>query len=519
MEKPPPPDPARKQIMTMNEATMPGDIGFMATLGTCEGEHIWNRMAMMIRKHSLDVRLLMDAHDRRNRGFVDVQTFRRSLCYAFGNQWIELGMSTAEFNEICEPYRSRLPHAKGEPDAFIMWQKFASDLQTLANTRRPSQNFLAKLEEVERKERVDLELQAKWGMDVFTLTSALSAIKDRLLTYNTSINKAFQRIDLDNSGSVNVEEMLHCFKDAHIEHIVNANTLDLIMSYCDATGDGEIDYNELASLIMTGDILERGIPEHRVIKVEARVGRNQIPVSVLRKAQKLIVEKLLTKFDTVREALRFIDTDGSGTIDREEIKEMLKRFNILEYTDFYTGMKRGDISEEVLDTFVEVCQGISLSSGDGDTRVETDEFTKVMMEEDIMNLDWQGAADYVEPRVGSRQVLISDLRQAQKLICLRLTTKFDTVREALRFIDTDGSGVIDREEIKEMLFRFNILAPRGEPAYAANGEYRVTEDVLDTFVEVCQGLSLNSGDGDTGVECDEFTEVIMAEDVMGLGDW
>lgn len=202
MEAPPRPDPARKQIMTMNEATMPGDIGFMATLGTGEGEHIWNRMAMMIRKHSLDVRLLMDAHDRRNRGFVDVQTFRRSLCYAFGNQWIELGMSTAEFNEICEPYRSRLPHAKGEPDAFIMWQKFAADLQTLANTRRPSQNFLAKLEEVERKERVDLELQEKWGMDVFTLTSALSAIKDRLLTYNTSINKAFQRIDLDNSGSV-----------------------------------------------------------------------------------------------------------------------------------------------------------------------------------------------------------------------------------------------------------------------------------------------------------------------------
>ena len=29
----------------------------------------------------------------------------------------------------------------------------------------------------------------------------------------------------------------------------------------------------------------------------------------------------------VREALRFIDADGSGTIDREEIKEMLKRRN------------------------------------------------------------------------------------------------------------------------------------------------------------------------------------------------
>ena len=113
----------------------------------------------------------------------------------------------------------------------------------------------------------------------------------------------------------------------------------------------------------------------------------------------------------------------------------------------------------------------------------------------------------VEARVGRNQIPVSVLRKAQKLIVEKLLTKFDTVREALRFIDTDGSGVIDREEIKEMLFRFNILAPRGEPAHAANGEYRVTEDVLDTFVEVCQGISLSSGDGDTRVETDEFTKV------------
>ena len=58
----------------------------------------------------------------------------------------------------------------------ISTELILADLQTLANTRRPSADFLAKLEEIERKEKVDLELQAKWGMDVFTLTSALSAI-------------------------------------------------------------------------------------------------------------------------------------------------------------------------------------------------------------------------------------------------------------------------------------------------------------------------------------------------------
>eukprot|EP00908_Phaeocystis_cordata_P027159 Transcript_9696.p1 GENE.Transcript_9696~~Transcript_9696.p1 ORF type:complete len:312 (-),score=133.09 Transcript_9696:456-1391(-) len=290
----------KQQIIRMNEASMPGDLAFMATVGTAEGQSIWNRMAALIRKHSLDVRLLMDAHDRRNRGFVDVATFRRSLCYAFGNQWIELAMTSAEFEEICGPYRSRAPHAKGEPESFIMWQKFSSDLQTLANTRRPSQNFLAKLEEIEAKERQDAELQAKWGISVFTLTSALAAIKDRLLTYNTSINKAFQRIDANNNGTVSRAELLGFFKDAHIGNIVNNDTLEVIMAYCDENNDDEINYNELAAIIMTGDILSKGIPERRVIKQEARVGRRQIPVSALRNAQKLIAERLLTKFDTAR---------------------------------------------------------------------------------------------------------------------------------------------------------------------------------------------------------------------------
>ena len=197
----------------------------------------------------------------------------------------------------------------------------------------------------------------------------------------------------------------------------------------------QINYTELAGLIMAGDILARGVPEKREIKQEQRVGRAQVPVSQLRKAQKLISaspppacpparlpapfarcrpyyahpapapsphtaahrappppprlprqERLLTKFDSVREALRFIDTDGSGTISREEVKEMLSRFNLLEYTDFYTGQRRGDLSEEVVDTFLEACEQVSIAS-DADVRIDADEFTKVLMAEDIMELN------------------------------------------------------------------------------------------------------------------------------------
>ena len=117
------PSPAIQRLM-YSEATMPGDVADLATVGMAEGESIWNRMAAIIRARSLDVRILMDAHDRRNYGFVDIPTFRRSLCYAFGNQWIDLAMSSAELKEICAPYLTRKPNAKGEPEAFVLWQKF-----------------------------------------------------------------------------------------------------------------------------------------------------------------------------------------------------------------------------------------------------------------------------------------------------------------------------------------------------------------------------------------------------------
>jgi hypothetical protein len=50
-----------------------------------EGQSIWNHTATIIRAHSLDVRILMDAHGcrKRNFGFVDIPTFRCSLCYAY----------------------------------------------------------------------------------------------------------------------------------------------------------------------------------------------------------------------------------------------------------------------------------------------------------------------------------------------------------------------------------------------------------------------------------------------------
>lgn len=112
---------------------LPGDVATLDNEGLAEGEHIFVRMAAIVRARRLDLRLLMDAHDRHNRGFVDISTFRRSLCYAFGERWYELSMTTPEFNEICAPYITRAPQKAGDPMAYVLWQKFTNDVQKMAD--------------------------------------------------------------------------------------------------------------------------------------------------------------------------------------------------------------------------------------------------------------------------------------------------------------------------------------------------------------------------------------------------
>eukprot|EP00966_Prymnesium_polylepis_P315594 7292316-Prymnesium_polylepis.1 len=94
---------------------LPGDMSALASIGLGEGLPIWERMAVIIRTRRFNVRDLMAGFDRNNYGFIDLPTFQRALCNAFGNQWVELAMTTQEFREITEPYLTRKPQRDGEP--------------------------------------------------------------------------------------------------------------------------------------------------------------------------------------------------------------------------------------------------------------------------------------------------------------------------------------------------------------------------------------------------------------------
>ena len=141
------------QVIALNEMTMPGDVLGVSPRHPPSTVEVKQRMAQILRERSLDIVNLMDdflkrpAYSRmptRNRAFLDVQTFRRALCYAFGDQWTRLSMSTNEFNNICKEYvradntfydkdKGVDVQGFGQPEPLILWQPFAYEVQKLSD--------------------------------------------------------------------------------------------------------------------------------------------------------------------------------------------------------------------------------------------------------------------------------------------------------------------------------------------------------------------------------------------------
>jgi len=123
---------------------MPGDVEYLTSTGLAEGKGIWERMAAYIQSRNIDLRLLLDGLDTAQRGFYSITTFRRALGSAFGKQWLELAMTSKEFEEICQPYLTRVPQRPGEPEACIMWQMFANDVMRFSGTLNENDTYFAR---------------------------------------------------------------------------------------------------------------------------------------------------------------------------------------------------------------------------------------------------------------------------------------------------------------------------------------------------------------------------------------
>jgi Ca2+-binding EF-hand superfamily protein len=384
---------------------LPGDLSHLDNIGLAEGQGIWDRMAAIIRRQRLDVRILLDAHDRRNAGVVDIDTFRRALCYAFGNHWTELQMTSDEFDEVTKPYITRNPNRPGDPPGFIFWQKFSTDLQTLADRRSHSDDFMQRLVKIEAKERVAAQIQRDFGITELELRDTFTRLKQTLNTHGGggsqgALTFAFRRMDTDHSGTVRAEEIKHFLQMTQrgLDNL-NMKVIEAIVDMCDKTGDGEVDYAELSKFILCDDILEllalvpdKSVKDKNQAYKNSVIGSRGVTVTELQQAQKAIKEKLLLKHKNVSAALRAIDTKGDGFLERDEIIEALRKYGLIKHVDYYTGAMMGEVTMAQVDTLMDFVDN------DKDGKLNYNEFTRVIVAEDIMHIPAPRSANHVVRR-------------------------------------------------------------------------------------------------------------------------
>jgi len=201
------------------------------------------------------------------------------------------------------------------------------------------------------------------------------------MSYNPTISAAFSRIDTDRTGTLEREEILKFLADACMGQYVNSKTIDAILDCVDADGDGGFNHKELTAVLECEDILTmvpvKKVKSQKVIDRETVVGQRGVTVAQLKAGAQLIGEKLMTKHNNVFNALRDVDEDGSGTLTRDEIKVVLNQFYLIQYVDFYTGQTRGDLTEEVVETLLDLVD----SNNDG--TISYQEFANIITTDDM----------------------------------------------------------------------------------------------------------------------------------------
>jgi len=116
---------------------------------------VWRRFAVIVRSRRIDITEVMRGYDNVDRGFFEQNQFRRALCDCMGNQWTELAMTSAEFEELARPYYTKVPQMQGAPPPMIQWRHFARDMQKLADEKLTDQD-IAKAERLDGTNAADI---------------------------------------------------------------------------------------------------------------------------------------------------------------------------------------------------------------------------------------------------------------------------------------------------------------------------------------------------------------------------
>ena len=227
-----------------------------------------------------------------------------------------------------------------------------------------------------------------------------------------------------------------------------------------------------------------------------------------------LLKKLMeTRFSEIRRAFRLIDEDASGTCSRDELKFMLNAmFNLT-------------IPEDVMDRIID------LADYDGDGEINFAEFCRLMTADNVLHMKQTLVADvsswgnedpakhlvvnYGDMAQKNREMQaggyvdghhvklrrtgpgLAALRKAHLTYKKAILARFDSMKDAFKAIDEDGSGTVRRSELRKFLKSVSKTIP---------------DRVISALIDYCD----SDGDAKT-LSVDEFVEMMSAETLGSAG--
>ncbi len=243
------------------------------------------------------------------------------------------------------------------------------------------------------------------------------------------------------------------------------------------------------------------------MKVVEQCEDDGITEEMLREAHNKIREHFETRFTQVRKGFRILDEDGSGKLSYAELKSIVMMFNL-------------DIPGKVVQKIIE------LADWNGDGSIDYAEFARIVTADDILHLKdtlqangWGGQSNVVDqsgkqvgtvklnlrkekkyqregPAVLRPGVSPTELREAQKALAGELQEKYVRMTDAFKFIDSDRTGKLGREEIKRLMIEFNLV--------------NIREETIENLIDFADF------DGDGVINYAEFARVLTADDVLNM---
>jgi Ca2+-binding EF-hand superfamily protein len=300
----------------------------------------------------------------------------------------------------------------------------------------------------------------------------------------STVRDAFRYLDADHDGKISLSEMKYFFRAYNFSE----NIAERFFSRLDSDASGEVEYAEFMNFVaphvqpdyvatccstQCSSGASTRAPSPHADTSQPRVDDRKTMDPELQSTFEFIGRKAMEKFSNAREAFRYVDCNGDGSISRREMRYFFRAFNLSETeADKFFDHMDGDVSGEVdyhefvclLGPFLDLpgTAAVMLQRPEGHPsnrppRRSPHVSSRGSCSQITHTPSLTGASDFSERADAKFETFAEiekEMRSVMKDIGEKLPLKFRHVRDAFRPLDLSHDGRITQTEMRSFLRGF-----------------------------------------------------------------